>query len=175
MDETKTCPTCKITKLKIEFYNCTKRLDGLQTACKKCQKVRQLKWNKSERGKESIQNVSKTFREHQYEKNPIEFWINQCFNLIKTRVKKKNIPFDITKDDIRKIIVKKCPVFEIDLDYSRKGKAFPNSPSVDRLIPKFGYVKNNISIISQKANIIKNNGSLEDLIKLHDWLKIKIT
>lgn len=48
------------------------------------------------------------------------------------------------------------------------------SPTLDRLIPEIGYVKNNIAIISNKANRIKNNGSSSDHRKIAEWMETQI-
>lgn len=39
MDETKTCTRCGNTKSRVEFHACKKFPDGLQYACKECQKT----------------------------------------------------------------------------------------------------------------------------------------
>jgi hypothetical protein len=47
----------------------------------------------------------------------------------------------------------------------------PESPSLDRLDPKLGYVPGNIVIISVKANLIKSAYGSEDILKVGEWLK----
>tara|TARA_R100000951_G_C2625377_1_gene175824 strand:+ start:433 stop:936 length:504 start_codon:yes stop_codon:yes gene_type:complete len=83
------------------------------------------------------------------------------------RAKVNELPFDIEIEDI--IIPSVCPLLEIPLilDLSRIG---PNSPSLDRLIPSLGYVKGNVSVISHRANTLKNNASIDELMLLTDNL-----
>lgn len=50
-------------------------------------------------------------------------------------------------------------------------KQSDNSPSLDRLIPNNGYVKKNVRVISKKANTMKSNGTLNDLVNLTRWLE----
>jgi hypothetical protein len=38
-----------------------------------------------------------------------------------------------------------------------------NSPSLDRIVPEKGYVAGNIRVISQRANRIKSNATVEEL------------
>lgn len=38
-----------------------------------------------------------------------------------------------------------------------------DSPSIDKVIPELGYVRGNVWVISNKANRIKNNATLEEL------------
>ena len=79
---------------------------------------------------------------------------------VKARAKKKGIPFDITIEDF--ILPEKCPLLEIPLTVGY-GSSQENSYSLDKIIPDLGYVKGNVWVISNKANMIKNNASLEEL------------
>ena len=83
----------------------------------------------------------------------------------KTRANKNNVPFDIDEDYIKKIWPKHniCPIFKIKLEQSNLHTG-DQSPSLDRIIPKLGYVKGNVQIMSSKANRIKNNATFEELI-----------
>ena len=78
----------------------------------------------------------------------------------KARAKKKGIPFDITIEDFT--LPEKCPLLEIPLTVGY-GSSQENSYSLDKIIPELGYVKGNVWVISNKANAIKNNASLEEL------------
>lgn len=78
----------------------------------------------------------------------------------KARAKKKEIPFNITIEDF--ILPEKCPLLEIPLTVGY-GNSQENSYSLDKIIPDLGYVKGNVWVISNKANMIKNNASLEEL------------
>lgn len=88
----------------------------------------------------------------------------------KSRAKKKNIPFDITPEDVT--IPECCPILGIKLEAGEK-HLVDNSPSIDRIDPKLGYVKGNIQVISYRANRIKNDATLEELKKLVEHLSKK--
>lgn len=91
-------------------------------------------------------------------------------NQAKKRANKNNLPFDITLDFLESIAPVKCPVFDIDLDYSygNKKHAKPNSPSLDRIDPAKGYTTDNVWIISNRANTIKSNAYPDELRKVAD-------
>lgn len=85
---------------------------------------------------------------------------------IRKRAKDKGIPYNLTLSYLRSIIPTHCPVLGIELSYDDN---FETSPSVDRLDPTAGYVIGNVNVISNKANMVKNCGSLEDHLKLCLW------
>lgn len=67
-----------------------------------------------------------------------------------------------------------CPVFGIKLNYQgNKGqKGFvDDSPSIDKIDPKKGYVKGNVQIISWRANRIKSDATIQELETLVMFLK----
>lgn len=86
----------------------------------------------------------------------------------KYRAGEKNLAFNITPEDI--IIPEFCPLLGIPLKIA-DGIASANSPSLDRIIPELGYVKENIWIISKRANTLKNDASLEELELLAQSLR----
>jgi hypothetical protein len=67
-----------------------------------------------------------------------------------------------------------CPVLNIPLNYDGyEGKGWTrtdNSPSIDRIDSNKGYEKDNIQIISWRANRIKNDSTPEELRLLADYM-----
>lgn len=39
----------------------------------------------------------------------------------------------------------------------------PNSPSLDRIVPERGYVAGNLRVISNRANTLKNNATIDEM------------
>ena len=85
----------------------------------------------------------------------------------KVRAKKAGLEFDIQLEDI--VIPTHCPVLGIELRVNRGQNAAINSPSLDRKDNSKGYVKGNVFIISQWANRMKCNMSLEDIRRLYEY------
>lgn len=85
----------------------------------------------------------------------------------KRRALTGGLDFDLDKSDI--IIPKFCPITNLEL-IENKGKGFKdNSPSLDRIDNSKGYIKNNVAVISMRANKCKSNLSLEEISKLFEY------
>ena len=88
----------------------------------------------------------------------------------KKRAKEKSIPFEIEVSDI--IIPDMCPVLGIKFVVSSNGKGpGDTSPSLDRIDSKLGYTKENVKVISFKANRIKSDAEVNDVEKVLEYMK----
>lgn len=96
---------------------------------------------------------------------------NTMFQTAKRTAKQNNLPFNITCEYLETIFPKdnKCPVFGFEFAISKQKESRDNSPSLDKIVPDQGYVVGNVTIVSLKANRMKNNGSIEDLKKVLEF------
>lgn len=92
----------------------------------------------------------------------------KMYNRVKYSAKRRNIYFDIEPEDI--VIPEFCPILGYKLEPSSKPGGDYNSPSVDRIDSRKGYTKDNIQVVSNRANHIKGNATLEEIEKLHRWM-----
>jgi hypothetical protein len=141
----KTCIACNIEKTFYDFslYNKHDKHSERRDVCKNCS-----------RAKKSREVRSRTW-EHDAKKIMI---MNS-----KARAKKSGIGFSISEEDI--IIPENCPVLGIPLHRCQKDN-WNNSPSIDRIDNSKGYTKDNIVIVSRRANILKKDATIEELQKL---------
>ena len=86
----------------------------------------------------------------------------------KERAKKAGVPFALSKEDIS--IPNACPVLGIPLVIG-SGSFSNNSPTLDRLVPKLGYVPGNVNVISWRANSVKSDATVEELRIVADWIE----
>ena len=88
----------------------------------------------------------------------------KLLNNARKRAKNKGVPFELIPDDI--VIPRQCPVLRTAMDSSSQAASMVNStaPSIDRLKPENGYTKDNIRIISARANSLKSNATPEECI-----------
>ena len=95
----------------------------------------------------------------------------------KHRAKKKGLKFNLTLDDILPI-PEYCPVLGVKLEraFGKDLNIFTNvtSPSLDRIDNAKGYTKDNICVISMRANYMKRDMSFEEIEKLYFWMKGKL-
>ena len=87
------------------------------------------------------------------------------------RALKLGVEFDLELADI--VIPEVCPVLGLKLEWSFGQRASANkaSPSLDRMDPLKGYVKGNVFVISNRANHLKNNGTLEEFERLVTYMR----
>ena len=87
----------------------------------------------------------------------------------KNRAKQSDIPFNLELTDI--VIPEKCPLLGIPIEIQPKKGYHPNSPSLDKIIPEKGYIKGNVWVISNRANTLKNDATLQELKTLVENLE----
>lgn len=89
---------------------------------------------------------------------------------VKSSAKAKNIPFNLTLEDI--VIPTHCPVLGIALEFGKSSSDAgwrENSPSLDRIYPAGGYTKGNVIVVSYRANRIKNDATVAELLSVADF------
>jgi len=101
---------------------------------------------------------SKESRSNYYRQKKIKHpeWI--LWDGAKTRAASKGLDFTILPEDI--FIPDVCPYLKTPFEYGTR-----YAMSLDRINNDLGYVKGNIEVISRKANSMKNDASVEELLE----------
>lgn len=184
--KTKICNTCKVEKDITEFHKCRKFKDGLQMKCKICTNEIGKKWRSLHPGYSDAYYKTNTehmkgnqIRRYRNRKTNEPWYIAYC--TIRQRARKMNIEIDVDAQYIKDIWTDICPVLGIPLKCAvyesgnprtkNKAKPHTNSPTIDRIDPSRGYIKGNICIMSYRANMIKNCGSIEEHKKIIDFIE----
>jgi transposase-like protein len=154
METTKVCLRCGQEKSEISFSKHPRYSDGLYPYCKACRKFRY------QNSKATIQHYQKRWREQ----NPELTLLRHA----RSRAKRKGIVFDLREEDIT--VPLNCPVLGIPL-CAGDGKFGPSSPTLDRHDPVKGYVRGNVAVISFRANLLKNDATIEELEAVIHWMK----
>lgn len=165
-NQTKKCTKCN-KELPLSSFNVGNSLYGRRSYCRECEKIIQRSPEKVARRRE-LENERRKNQEYvlkcnkrdrlKVHSNKISY-IKAMLRATKQRAKIKNLEFNLTLDDI--ILPDVCPLLNIPLSINSSDKDY--SYSIDRIDNSKGYTKDNIFIISNRANRIKNNAKLEEL------------
>ncbi len=184
---------CGLEKDITEFHDKKRRngKHGLQHICKDCWSILMKRYREknleasSNRGKEHYKNNREAKLEYSrnYYKNNIEKYKKRNKNWgsknpekamlhrSRKRAKNKNLEHNITLEDI--VIPEVCPLLGIPLETNKTKGYADNSPSLDRIDSSKGYIKGNVMVVSFRANMLKSNGTIEELeLLLHNLKKI---
>ena len=160
----KSCHKCHEIKAHSDFYKDSGMWDGYNGLCKSCsadkQKKRRAEIYSDPKAKKLYQKRCKKWASNNRDRKLL-------YNS-KKRAKEMGIEHSISIEDI--VIPEFCPVLGIKLEFSSRSFS-DNGPSIDRVDNTKGYTKDNICIISWRANSIKSDATLEELEKLVKWLK----
>lgn len=121
--------------------------------CRKCHSTKpNTEFHKHKRCKNGVNSICKKCRKplskQHYQNTSIQ---KRLFNAAKSRATKLGREFNIDLHDI--VVPETCPVLGHQL----------RSPSLDRVDSSKGYVKGNVRVISHRANMLKNNATVEEL------------
>ena len=159
----KVCTTCKEYKLFSEFYKDNSNKSscwgsnkrGVGYHCKSCHKEYQdnicpfKKWFQRKKGQAKINGIEFTIEPEGIPGVKIRQTITESRGRKYTSWEGVEYP-------------KVCPVLGMKLDWSMNGNQ-PNSPSLDRDNSKLGYIKGNVTMMSNLANMMKSNATSEQL------------
>lgn len=180
----KHCPRCNETKELDLFSNAKARKDGKNVYCRACCKqyreenqeivngnrVRRWKENPEYREKYLAYHRERYIREKDiiraYQANHYSIPENKLTYLVaqaRWRAEKEGIPFDISISDLLPLPTH-CKYLGIELTSKHRHGRLDTNMSLDKIEPNKGYVKGNVQIISEKANRMKNDATLPELI-----------
>lgn len=167
MMKNKNCPHCKQIKPISDF---SKRSDselGLMSWCRPCNRDKVQKWrlnnkekcylntmNWKRKNKAKALAIQKKYRL----KNPLSLRSSKMVYEARSKSLIKNLPFNI---DFKYVLGlcrnNKCDITGIEFN-TTSGKN-PCSPSLDRIVPKLGYIRGNVRVILWALNAFKNEWS----------------
>jgi hypothetical protein len=162
------CPKCK------KVLNRRKR--DLNKLCITCSIRKIEKKYRYMKIKENKPTVAEHCRNHALKyRNDRWHRLNRLMQGARHRARMNNLPINITTNFLMEIYPKdnKCPVLGIDLQFNSNGRSGDrsNSPSIDRVNPIGGYTKDNVRIISWKANGAKRDSTIEILESIIKYMK----
>jgi hypothetical protein len=142
---TKVCNKCNVEKPKSEFFKYKTNKGGLCHSCKVCHMA-----------------ICKHRREEIRTENPMMLWAKDTLTISRQRAKKKGREHTITLEWLLANTNSICPLLNIPITYGAQ-KHDDHVASLDRKDPNKGYTPDNCTVISTRANRIKNDASLAEL------------
>jgi hypothetical protein len=125
------------------------------------------KYLQSDKGKETRKRWRRENREthYGYQKSwrQRNYWRNRL-NTLRAKCVSQGLEFDLEVSAL--VIPDVCPALGIALDFSDRD----HTPSLDRVEPKGGYTKDNVRVISGRANRIKSDASCEELLRIYEYV-----
>lgn len=172
----KKCEHCNLKQTNNQYCSsCSKQIqiannildldDALSSellTCSKC--LKSLPNNQNNFPQDNLKNICKKCRSSYdpiyREQNIKIFMLKQA----KQRAKQYNLEFNLDQEFMEHNlkIPMLCPVLNIPLEVSSL-KQSDNSPSLDRIDNSKGYTKDNVAVISWRANKLKSNANLWEL------------
>lgn len=139
--------------------------------CNDCDRAEKTNQAREKRRKDpsAANERSRKHREKVKTQNPVKYTCEQMRSSATKRAKALGFDLDITTDYLSSIAPHNCEILGIKLKYGGgiKTKA---SASLDRMNPKFGYIIGNVQIISNLANMMKNEASSDELSMFAEWV-----
>jgi len=97
--------------------------------------------------------------------------LKQLYNQVKASAKRRGIHCDIDVVDLGNLSFPiTCPILGMPLTFNT-GKPKDNSYSLDRIDSNLGYTADNIIVVSYRANVLKSNAELWELVAIADYYK----
>jgi hypothetical protein len=154
--------------------------DGLSQICKTCasltaKEARSPHSKHKATAKRYYQKNKPAYisRQHRNKSTPTGM-ITRLLASARCRAKSNNLTFDLVATDIT--IPTTCPVLGIPIVLTNTGSnnkgGKDTSPSIDRVDTSKGYTKDNIVVVSWRANRLKSDATLDELTKLYEYYSL---
>lgn len=103
-----------------------------------------------------------------YTNDELLTWARYAVQNAKRRARKRGLAFALSIEDVLALAKKTqvCPILRVPLVYSRGKGNQQYAASIDRVDNSRGYFPDSIAICSVRANTLKSNCSLRDMIAL---------
>jgi len=145
-----TCTSCNKT-LDLNSKNFYKRNDsftGYQFRCKSCLRKDPNRYDRL------------------VKKDDLLYFLKDCLNGAKHRSLYKNIEFDLTLEFLQELWNKQnglCALTKINMTHTILEGKLNTNLSIDKIIPKLGYIKTNVQLVCMCVNRMKSDLSIEEL------------
>lgn len=184
LPEVKQCPKCKVLRMREEFYVYWKNgQPKFQSRCVACQKAKFVEWwakmtpeerkatrharyeaQKHNNAKRYAKDRDNYIRRNDRTRATKKGKLKQLLMSAKERARKFGVPFSIDFAYLSQLWCDqdgRCDLtgheLQIDTVRRREGRFSPWGASLDRIVPKLGYVEGNVRLVATIVNIAMND------------------
>lgn len=171
---TKKCPRCRVIKPSAAFARRGRNRQWLQSWCKNCQVARKKQRYATDVSYKTRQDAMSARNARQKrDAGDLRYLAQRLLWEAKSRARREKVRFDLSIQDVLPHLAGYCPVFGTRFVTRADGRrrADPAAPSLDQLAPRQGYTRENVRVISWRANALKNNASVEEIAALLKWMR----
>lgn len=158
----KICNSCGQEKPLSAFNKNRALSDGYKSRCRECDAASFQEKYANPEWRAHHNHKTKQWRVRLKDANPTRLWASDALANAKMRAKRSGVPCSINLLDVMGAVVDTCPLLGLPLIYAT-GRIHDNSPTLDRKIGDRGYTKDNIGVVSHRANRLKSDASVEEL------------
>jgi hypothetical protein len=160
MSQKYVCHICKNEKNLDELVTDRRQKLGKKKRCLECNREAGKKWASSEHGRKRHAETERNRRRRDPRVT--------MYSGAKQRAKKRGLEFSLSIEDI--VIPVHCPVLGIKIEQGDR-QLHLNAPTLDRIDPSKGYTKENVLVVSWRANRLKSDATLDEMEKLYQFYK----
>lgn len=123
--------------------------DGHDARCRKCRTEQATETKKNYAGEYALLKI-----------------LQMRFLAARDRAKKKNLPFNITKEYLKELWDKqngKCAISGLDMTFEQCNGRTSTNVSIDQINPNEGYTKGNIQLVCMAINQMKSDLEMEEV------------
>lgn len=153
------CPSCGTEKMS--------RKRDVGKLCNKCNAVKAGKYERNKKWSSKTEYVRDLTTRM---KDNFDWRLKKCLNGTRARAKAKGLDFDLTLEDMYDMWPEDdlCPVLGIEMFFGGKRD---NTPSLDRFDNSKGYTKDNVYLISMRANKLKADATFEEIESIYNYMQ----
>ena len=168
----KVCTGCGVAKPLSDHGSSARGRYGRQAMCKPCisaryyepRKEQLLDANRARRATQEGRDRENRRQRERRRAQPLTRMVQEA----KVRATKKGIDFDLSPADLS--IPDTCPVLGIPISMPGGARA-DSSPSIDRIDSTKGYTRDNVRVISWRANRLKNDATLAEIYAIAKYME----
>ena len=164
---TKRCLSCEEVKGRDDFWRDPRKKSGLHSECKACARMRNAQWQQNNWKKLTAAGKERSNKKRLRDPR------KAVFKSVRDRARARGMEFNLEINNFEIPLL--CPILGIPLKSNmgaNRGQGLKikdASPSVDRIDNSRGYTKDNIVIVSYRANRIKSDATIEELRRIVEF------